>query len=81
MAGSNGQDRLTEILRLWASRYSAPIENLSTDKLVRLIEGFLHEENGSRKVRPGSRRRWDHEVIERIIPESSRVLDLGCGRR
>ena len=79
MAEFPKQDRLTEILRLWASRYSAPIENLSTDKLVRLIEGFLHEENGDRWPRPDSRKRWDHEVIERIIPESSRVLDLGCG--
>jgi len=79
MEGSRGQDRLTEILRLWASRYAAPIENLSTEKLVRLIEGFLHEENGSLVARPGSRRRWDHEVIARTIPESSRVLDLGCG--
>jgi methionine biosynthesis protein MetW len=79
MADEQQQDRLTEILRLWASRYSAPIENLSTDKLVRLIEGFLHEENGDRRQVSSSRKRWDHEVIERIIPESSRVLDLGCG--
>lgn len=79
MANAQGNDRLTEMLRLWASRYSAPIENLSTDKLVSLIERFLTEENGERKSREGSRRRWDHEVIERIIPDGARVLDLGCG--
>ena len=72
-------DRLTEILRLWASRYSAPLENLSTDKLVNLIERFLTEKPGSR--RRGRQRpvRWDHEFIERIITPGSRVLDLGCG--
>ncbi len=78
MAGGN--DKLTEMLRLWASRYSAPIENLSTDKLVALIERFLTEENGAvRRRRPDSRKRWDHEVIEHTIPPDSRVLDLGCG--
>ncbi|HLA38980.1 MAG TPA: methionine biosynthesis protein MetW [Candidatus Glassbacteria bacterium] len=72
-------DRLTEILRLWASRYSAPLENLSSDKLVNLIERFLTEKPGSR--RRGRQRpvRWDHEIIERIITPGSRVLDLGCG--
>ena len=72
-------DRLTEILRLWASRYSAPLENLSSDKLVNLIERFLTEKPGSR--RRGRQRpvRWDHEFIERIITPGSRVLDLGCG--
>jgi methionine biosynthesis protein MetW len=77
MAGGN--DKLTEMLRLWASRYGAPIENLSSDKLVDLIERFLTEENGERRIRPDSQKRWDHEVIERTIPPDSRVLDLGCG--
>ncbi len=72
-------DKLTEVLRLWASRYSTPIENLSTEKLVTLIERFLTEENGERKARRESEKRWDHEVIENIIPADSRVLDLGCG--
>ncbi|MBW7997750.1 MAG: methionine biosynthesis protein MetW [Candidatus Glassbacteria bacterium] len=67
------------MLRLWASRYSAPIENLSTDKLVALIERFLTEENGKRRVRPDTQKRWDHEVIEQTIPNGARVLDLGCG--
>ena len=70
-------DRLTEILRLWASRYSQPIENLSMDKLVRLIEKFLSE--GSGKSKRGGGKRWDHDVIERLITPGTRVLDLGCG--
>ena len=72
-------DRLTEMLRLWASRYGAPLESLSTEKLVSLIERFLSEKNGEWSGRPESSRRWDHAVIENTIPEQARVLDLGCG--
>ena len=72
-------DRLTELLRLWASRYSRPLENLSVDRLVGLIEEFLSEENTGRKSVRSTTRRWDHEKIEDIILPGSRVLDLGCG--
>jgi len=72
-------DRLTEILRLWASRYSQPLERLSADRLIGRIEEFLSEKPGARKKKRKSGRRWDHEVIERIITQGSRVLDLGCG--
>jgi len=82
MAGDSRKtksDRLTEILRLWASRYSAPLENLSTDKLVGLIERFLTEKPEQRARRRRAPGRWDHEIIERIITPGSHVLDLGCG--
>lgn len=72
-------DRLTELLRLWASRYSRPLENLSVDRLVGLIDKFLREENTARKSADKGNRRWDHEKIESIIPAGSKVLDLGCG--
>ncbi len=72
-------DRLTEILRLWASRYSQPLEHLSADRLVGLIEEFLSKKPLDGKKKRKSGRRWDHEVIERIITPGSRVLDLGCG--
>jgi len=77
----NGQssDRFTELLRLWASRSSQPVENLSVDRLVSLMEKYLAEQSGERPrpVRPAGR--WDHDQIEQIIIPGSRVLDLGCG--
>jgi len=73
-------DRLTELLRLWASRYSQPVENLSAGRLVELIEHFLREGKGQAALEQGQpKRRWDHEKIESIIAPGSRVLDLGCG--
>jgi len=73
-------DRLTELLRLWAARYSQPVENLSAARLVELIERFLREGASHGKAATGApQRRWDHERIENIIPSGSRVLDLGCG--
>jgi methionine biosynthesis protein MetW len=72
-------DRLTELLRLWASRYSQPLENLSADRLVNLIEDFLAEKRRAVPAKRRSGRRWDHEIIERIITQGSTVLDLGCG--
>ncbi len=72
-------DRFTELLRLWASRNTQPIENLSVDRLVSLMEKYLAEQAGELE-RPGRpKRRWDHEEIERIITPGSLVLDLGCG--
>ncbi|HUU27517.1 MAG TPA: methionine biosynthesis protein MetW [archaeon] len=79
LSGNNHPDRLTELLRLWASRYSQPIENLSADRLVSLIEDFLSEKSGAKGAKRQPGRRWDHEVIERIITPGSTVLDLGCG--
>lgn len=73
---SNG-DLLTELIKAWAARYSHPLENLSADRLVRLIDEFLHESPEKKKRQ--SQKRWDHEVIERIIPAGARVMDLGCG--
>lgn len=72
-------DRLTEILKLWASRYSQPLESLSADRLVGLIEEFLSGKPGAGKKKRKSVKRWDHEVIEQIITPGARVLDLGCG--
>ena len=78
-AKNSRPDRLTEMLRLWASRYSQPLEHLSADRLVGLIEEFLSEKPGPEKKKPKPGPRWDHKVIERIIPKGARVLDLGCG--
>jgi methionine biosynthesis protein MetW len=72
-------DRLTELLRLWASRYSRPIESLTIDRLVGLIEDFLSEGPDKKAFGRRFRKRWDHAEIERIIVPGSRVLDLGCG--
>jgi len=78
-ANNSSPDRLTEILKLWASRYSQPLEHLSADRLVGLIQEFLSEKPGAGKKKRKPGLRWDHEVIERIIPRGARVLDLGCG--
>ena len=78
-ANDAGPDRLTEILKLWASRYSQPIEHLSADRLVSLIEEFLSEKPKVKKKGHKAGRRWDHEVIKEIITPGARVLDLGCG--
>ena len=31
------------------------------------------------RTRPATKRRLDYELIEALVPEGSRVLDLGCG--
>ncbi|MFC1537550.1 methionine biosynthesis protein MetW [Gemmatimonadota bacterium] len=84
--GSSGKDngvqftdRFTELLRLWASRSSPTVENLSVDRLVSLMENYLAEQTGEVERPDPPLKRWDHEEIERIIKPGSRVLDLGCG--
>ncbi len=77
--GGNSIDRLTELLRRWASRYGLPLEQLSADRLAALLESCLAGERRATPAPNGGHARWDHEVIERIIPSGCRVLDLGCG--
>ena len=77
--GLQFSDRFSELLRLWASRSSPAVENLSVDRLVSLMEDYLAEQTGKVKQPVSPLKRWDHEEIERIITPGSRVLDLGCG--
>ncbi|MEA1996027.1 MAG: methionine biosynthesis protein MetW, partial [Gemmatimonadota bacterium] len=79
-SAGGGQDRLTGLLRLWASRFTKPVERLSVNRLAALIEAYLSKEERDRgKAARQAGPRWDHDVIEGIITQGSTVLDLGCG--
>ena len=81
MSAMRDKDFVGKLASVLIDASAEPLDGKLFDRLTDSVEKYI--ENRQRRqvnrfVQTASRR-WDHDQIEQLIPEGSRVLDLGCG--